>query len=358
MTVFPINSIVWGYLLYLALEKRGARSKLCRARCDVCPLWGFSRFWRRRSSSWSRRAPSAEARSPGLPVFLGAVRHGLGRLLLRRSAAEGTVGPRRQPLPRTDLLSGLSLPHHPCNSAMALKPTIAGWPLIAQLALYLAIVCAFSTLFSARLRAPDPWPGGRTTRSARRRGRPLGRRLSCRPPSAAANVRAPTPPFAHRSRPCADRRRGARPQRLHGQRAARVLPDALIVTTVLARASPSGPGGRRAGRSALQRAMFLFALVLPSVGAPPRPECRSPVRSLRRGLFHYRAAQREPRRLRHVVVLLSQRIDAQRRRPRRRSRKPDPNKKLPFVLVPGELGSGDVRHDDPDQLPRAFAARG
>ena len=77
---------------------------------------------------------------------------------------------------------------------MALKPTIAGWPLIAQLALYLAIVCAFSTLF---------WRGFERPILARRPDyairaparRPLCRRLSCRPPSAAANVPAANASF-------------------------------------------------------------------------------------------------------------------------------------------------------------------
>ena len=318
VTVFRIDSIVWGYLLYLALEKRGG--------------------------------PPVEA-LPGPMRSLSA----LGLLALLATAFELLVAARavggspvaRQVFPFSSALFGMAsvgffFAADPLFEGrlvravslylgrisysaylfhiiivMALKPTIAGWPLIAQLALYLAIVCAFSTLFWRGFERPIL--ARRPDYAIRARGAAGPSAVDCLagPRAPARTSRLPTPPFAHRSRPCADRRRGARPQRLHGQRAARVLPDAD---------RDDGPrhGARRADRAGGGRSRHCGAGHLPVRPRPAGGGCalprldRSADRRFGRcaDLFLPRRA-REPRRLRHVVVLLSQRMDPRRRRPRR-----------------------------------------
>ncbi len=117
----------------------------------------------------------------------------------------------------------------------------------------------------------------------------------------------------------------------------------------------SGGGGSPRGFGAAARTLFLFALALPVADALYRSSTGVPiVGSMAAPTYSYRAARENPAAFAMWwFYYLNEwiRDDGV----RGAIEKPDPEKKLPFVLIPGSSGP-DVRHDDPDQrrrLPRA-----
>ena len=214
---------------------------------------------------------------------------------------------------------------------MALKPMLA----TAPLALQLAHLCrsrssrsrrVFFAGFERPILAARPYYG-----AARRAAATV---------AATQRRSSPLAPFAsrHRAWPCGARRRRARPQRLHGR-------QALCVLSAPGRDGGSRPCARRArapvrpARSRWRRARFLlFALALPFADALYRRSTGLPlVATVAAPTYSYRAAHANPAAfatwwfyylnewIRDDGIRAA--IDA-----------PDPQKKLPFVLVPGSSG--------------------
>ena len=113
--------------------------------------------------------------------------------------------------------------------------------------------------------------------------------------------------------------------------------------------SPSARAAFAGGLGVAARAFLLFALALPAADALYRSLDRRADRRLGRqaDLFLSRRA-RKSRRVRHVVVLLSQRMDP-RRRHSRRNREAGPEEEAAVRPGSGKLGA-HVRHHDPHQL--------
>ena len=214
---------------------------------------------------------------------------------------------------------------------MALKPLLASAPLALQLAVYVLAILALSTVFFAGFERPilaaRPYYGA-------------ARRASCRDRRAATR----TSPLAllasrHCAWPCGARRRRARPQRLHGRQALCVLFAARRDGgSRLCACGDSAPTYDRRGRCGGARVPSVRARAalrrrsLPQLDriAAGRDESLQPT-------YSYRAAHANPTAfatwwfyylnewIREDGIRAA--IDA-----------PDPQKKLPFVLVPGSSG--------------------
>src|SRR5271165_2251926 len=147
VTLFRIDSIVWGYLLYLMLEKHPAPSLKTQA--------GSRRLGA--LVALVAAATAAELSVAGLAVGgsvaaqqvfpYSSALFGMAGVGLFRQADEAFRG--RLVSAFSFWLGRISYSAYLFHIlvVMALKPRIADWPIMLQLALYLAIVCAFSTLF-------------------------------------------------------------------------------------------------------------------------------------------------------------------------------------------------------------------
>ena len=345
-TVFRVDSIVWGYLLYLALEKR--------------PLLALKTVSAQRTFAMLGAALVA-ATALEFGVAVGAID---GNTVAQQafpysSALFGmsAVGFFRE----ADLLfkgravSAVSFYLGRISYSaylfhivvvMAVKPRIVDWPLVAQLALYIALVCALSTVF---------WRGFERPILARRPGyapRTLIRRFA--PPSPASG-RRDSPPL-----PLAGEGRGeGTPLRPSPTSLALALAlidavalardafmadrpyvfyPALVAAAILAMALAERAGRFAGGLGTAARALFLFALALPIADALYRSSTGVPiVGSMAAPTYSYRAARENPAAFAMWwFYYLSEwiRDDGV----RGAIEKPDPQKKLPFVLVPGSSG--------------------
>src|SRR5271165_1488429 len=147
VTVFRIDSIVWGYLLYLVLEKRrspslktGAGTRRLGALAALFAGAAAAELWVAGLAVGGGVAAqqafpysSALFGMAGVAFFLQADEAFRGRLISAFSFWLGRIS-------YSAYLFHILV-------VMALKPRIADWPIALQLALYLAIVAAFSTLF-------------------------------------------------------------------------------------------------------------------------------------------------------------------------------------------------------------------
>ena len=350
VTLFRIDSIVWGFLLYLALERRRA----ARAEGRRGPA---------RSSRSARRSPLAAALEFGVAMLAlegaalaqqifpyASALFGVAAVGFFREADGLFRGPRIAAL--SFYLGRISYSAYLFHIVivMALKPLVGGWPLLAQLALYVAAICAFSTLFWRGFERP--MLAARPDYSPRRGSR------------VAPATRGPTPKRAEPRRRLRVARRSAcaflaaavaGAQRLHGERALSLLSGAGRRGASSRSRSPSAPGGLRRGFGVAARAFVLFALALPAADAVYRSSTGRADRRLGRqsDLFLPRRA-REPGRVRDVVVLLPQRMDPRRRHSRRRSRSPT-RRRSSRSCSRRELGP-HVRHHDPHQFGRVSRA--
>ena len=238
VTLFRIDSIVWGFLLYLALERRppsGAERRLRpmapgrapRAACGLDP----GRARRRDLGRWRRRVGPA-----GVSLRLGGVRHDLGRRALAgRGPFPQSRRQRRKLLSRPHLVLGLSLPSHHHHGAEADDRRDAARPATGDLCA--RDPCAVDRLL-CRIRAADPGGATLLRRGASRR---RGDRRATRRSSPLASL------ASHRcARDCGARRRRARPQRLHGR-------QALCVLSALGRDGGSRACARGASAAPLDR---------------------------------------------------------------------------------------------------------
>ena len=332
VTMFRIDSIVWGFLLYLAFE------------------------------CWAPRAPAwlAGRRPLGAAVALLAVAIAL-ELWLATGALEGSAAA-HEAFPYSSALFGMMLVGVFALAdrafrwrgvrefsffigrisysvylfhiiiVMALKPKLASWPLAAQLAAYCLVICSFSALF---------WSGfERPILAGRPQYCPAPPRIPAAIPSPPRESRVSfRPPWASLALGLAVLGAGAlargafmanRPYVFY----ALVVATALLTLALADRARP--PLRRSAGTAA--RALLLFALALPladfafrtSTGLPLAASAAEPT-------YSYEAAHENPTAFAMWwFYYLNEwiRDDGI----RRSIEMPDPRRKLPFVLIPGASG--------------------
>jgi peptidoglycan/LPS O-acetylase OafA/YrhL len=330
VTLFRIDSIVWGFLLYLALERR--------------PPIGLDAASRR-----FRLGALLALLAVAIPAELGVAILAIGGDLSAQrafpyvSAAFGMIAVgavwRAEGLFRNRVVRGASFYLGRISYSvylfhliiiMALKPMMAAAPLVLQLAVYVLAILALSTIFFAGFERPilaaRPYYGG-----ARRAGAgiaaPQGGPRRFRPSllAIALGLAALAAGVLARNAFMADN-----PYAFYPLLAATaVLILALAETTRL-----HGTGAVAVGA----RAFLLFALVLPFADALYRGSTGLPlVATTAEPTYSYRAAHANPTAfatwwfyylnewIRDDGIRAA--IDG-----------PDPQKKLPFVLVPGSSG--------------------
>jgi peptidoglycan/LPS O-acetylase OafA/YrhL/lysophospholipase L1-like esterase len=379
VTLFRIDSIVWGYLLYLTMEKR---LPLAFERGPGLPLRAtrrprtiglLGRFTTRNSDhGFLRRLPALGA----LAVVATAFELWVALLAVRQIAWAQTAFPYasalfgaasvgffrqadqifkgRRVAAVSFYLGRISYSAYLFHIiiVMALKPRIADWPLAAQVTLYLAIVCAFSTLF---------WRGFERPLLAarpdyvRRRFAPV---LSSAPSRARDSGRSPSP-VRGRKQPREASPDGGRRSPFSLASFALALASllaatlarnafmanepylfypALVAAAVLAMALAERAGRRAGGLGTAARAFFLFALALPVADAFYRSSTGVPLAaSIAAPTYSYRAARQNPAAFATWwFYYLNEwiRDDGI----RGAIEKPDAQKKLPFVLIPGSWG--------------------
>jgi len=355
VTLFRIDSIVWGYLLYLMLEKHPAPSLKTQA--------GSRRLGA--LVALVAAATAAELSVAGLAVGgsvaaqqvfpYSSALFGMAGVGLFRQADEAFRG--RLVSAFSFWLGRISYSAYLFHIlvVMALKPRIADWPIGLQLALYLAIVSTLSTLFWRAFERPILAARPDYAR------RPLIRRFA--PPSP-VNRRRDSPPLPQRaSRDArlktgyAGEGRGEGQPRLWtlalslGLLAAVTLArnvfianepylfyPALVAAAVVAMALAQRAGRFAGGARLAARTLFLFALALPCADAFYRSSTGVPIaESVAQPTYSYRAAHQNPAAFAMWwFYYLNEwiRDDGI----RGTIEKPDPQKKLPFVLVPGSSG--------------------
>ncbi len=349
VTLFRIDSIVWGYLLYLALERRpllalktAGGGRLLAALGALLIVAAAVEFWVAMLALGG--GGLAQQAFPYSSAFLGMAAVGFfreadqlfkGRAIRAASFYLGRIS-------YSTYLFHIVI-------VMALKPRIADWPLVAQLALYVAIICAFSTVF---------WRGFERPILAARPdyGRRAPLALTPAPLPHTGEGLLPSPVYGRRWREAPDEGKRLRPSL-----AALALGLALIAAGVLARSAFMGDRptvfypalvaaavvamalAERAGRfasglGAAARALFLFVLALPVADALYRSSTGVPiVGSMAAPTYSYRAAHENPTAFAMWwFYYLNEwiRDDGV----RGAIEKPDPEKKLPFVLIPGSSG--------------------
>ena len=348
-TVFRIDSIVWGYLLYLALERRPLMSPKTVGRRLVALgalLVAAAAVEFRVAMLATGGEILAQQAFPHTSAVFGMAAVGLfreadqlfkGRVISAASFFLGRIS------------YSVYLFH--IVVVMALKPRIADWPLIAQLALYVAIIFAVSTLF---------WRGfERPILSARpdyvrRPPLPLIRPRFARPPSP-ANGRRDSPPLpftgegrgegkVHRPRLAplalglALLAAGALARSAFMADQPWIFYPALVAAVVIALALADRAGRLAAGFGAAARTFLLFALLLPLADALYRSSTGVPIAgSMAAPTYSYRAAHENPAAFAMWwFYYLNEwiRDDGVRAAIEKR----DPEKKLPFVMVPGSSG--------------------
>ena len=350
VTLFRIDSIVWGFLLYLALERvpllRPKSIKGAPLLVTLGAAFAAAAALEYRVALLALEGVRIAQQSfPYTSALFGIAAVGLFR------EADGFFrSPRVAAL--SFYLGRISYSAYLFHIVivMALKPLVGGWPLAVQLALYVLTICALSTVF---------WSGFE---------RPL---LAARPdyrrsPTAASqerDLKEGTPVSRHKSVDINDSGPRSRdePNRSRRWLTTAALGVAFLGTAILARnafmanepytfyAALMGSAvlavalAERAGRLAAgfgvaARALVLFALALPVADALYRSSTGVPIAgSVANPTYTYRAARENPAAFAMWwFYYLNEwiRDDGI----RGAIEKPDPEKKLPFVLVPG--GSG------------------
>ena len=343
VTLFRIDSIVWGYLLYLMLEKRPAPSldtpagsrrlvalAVLVATATAAEIW-VAGLAVGGSAAAQQAFPFSSALfgMAGVGFFRQADEAFRGRLVSAFSFWLGRIS-------YSAYLFHILV-------VMALKPRIADWPIALQLALYLAIVSGLSTLFWRAFERPilaarpnyvrgrretveaTPVLQGSLAASAltpasfpeRGKGRswlpPLGLALALiGAATLARNAFMANEPY--------------------------LFYPALVVTAVIALALAERSGRFAGGAGLAARTLFLFALALPFADAFYRSSTGMPIAgSVAEPTYAYRAARENPAAFAMWwFYYLNEwiRDDGI----RKTIEEPDPQKKLPFVLVPGSSG--------------------
>ncbi len=345
VTLYRIDSIVWGYLLYLALERRREPS----LRGD-----NGQAFVRRLAALGALAAAATalelwialkgvEGSAGAQAVFpYASAAFGMSMVGFFREANPIFMRPRLAAVSFTLGRISYSAYLFHIILVMALKPRIAGWPLIAQLAVYLAIVWAFSTIFwrgferpilaarpdyvprSALRFAPSPVSGRRDSAPLPLVGEGRGRKSRPWLISFALGLGAIGV--------------GAVARNAFMGNAPFVFYLALIATGVLCLALAERAGRFAGGFGVAARVFLLFALALPAVDALYRSATGVPLAgSTATPTYSYREARANPT---AFAMWWFYYLNEWIRDDGIRSaiEKPDPEKKLPFVLIPGSSG--------------------
>ncbi len=327
VTIFRIDSIVWGFLLYLALERRpllalktAAGGRALQALAAILVL-----------------AAAAELRAAYLALEGGRLAQqafpyasalfGVAAVAFFREADGLFKGPRVAALGFA--LGRISYSAYLFHLAvlMALKPLIGGWPILVQLALYVAAVCAFSALF---------WRGFERPVLAARPD------YHARPPA----VVAPPSPVS----PAKEGKLATAALGLGFLLAAVIARNAfmantpwlfygaVIVTALLALALAERAGRLSRSLGVGARAIVVFAVALPAADAAYRSATGVPIAgSVANPTYSYRAARENPAAFAMWwFYYLNEwiRDDGV----RGAIETADPQKKLPFLLIPGSSG--------------------
>jgi peptidoglycan/LPS O-acetylase OafA/YrhL/lysophospholipase L1-like esterase len=330
VTLFRIDSIVWGFLLYLALERRqpialDAASGRLRLASLLALLVVAIAVELAVSILAIEGAASAQFAFPYVSAAFGMIAVGVlwqaeglfqNRIVRATSFFLGRIS-------YSVYLFHLIL-------IMALKSLLASTPLALQLAIYVLAILALSTVFFAGFERPilaaRPYYGGPRAEAAAiiaphgqpRRSRPWLLAVALAVAMIGAGVLARNAFM------------GAKPYAFY---------PLLVATAVLALALVETARPRRTSALAVAaRAFLLFALALPVADALYRRSTGVPlVATVAEPTYSYRAAHTNPAAfatwwfyylnewIREDGIRAA--IDA-----------PDPQKKLPFVLVPGSSG--------------------
>jgi len=328
VTAFRIDSIVWGFLLYLALEKRPllALGHVGGGRALVALGAAFAAVAAVEFRVAMLALEGARLAQQAFPY--ASALFGVATVAFFREADGLFKAPWTAAL--SFYLGRISYSAYLFHIVivMALKPLITGWPIAAQLALYLATICAFSSVFWRGFERPI-----------------LAARPNYRARQAATSVETPGP--------VTPQRRGWAPSAALGialfsacalARSAFMANEptlfypALIAAAVLAVALAERAGRFASGLGAAARALLLFALALPVADAFYRSSTGVPIAgSVANPTYSYRSARENPAAFAMWwFYYLNEwiRDDGI----RGAIEKPDPQKKLPFVLAPKSSG--------------------
>ena len=328
---FRIDSIVWGFLLYLALERFPALAldgaggaKRLAALIALLALFVPAELSVAILAVGGN--PSAQQAFPYVSAAFGMVCVGVfqqadaafrGRVIRGVSFYLGRIS-------YSVYLFHLMI-------VMALKPMIATAPLVLQLAIYVALILSLSTIFFAGFERPilaaRPYYTAAGPAAAGAAAAPRGEAWRFRPSlvSVALALAALVAGVLARNAFMANT-----PYLFYGL----LVVTAGLVLALSARARPASRGAL----AAAARAFLLFALALPFADALYRHSTGLPLAAtIAQPTYSYRAAQANPA---AFAVWWYYYLNEWIREDGIRSKidAPDPEKKLPFVLVPGSSG--------------------
>ena len=328
VTLFRIDSIVWGFLLYLVIERLPPlsldqprdRKRLGRLIVLLAALIGAElslAIFAVDGDAMAQRAFPYVSAAFGM-VCVGVFRQAegafRGRFVRGASFYLGRIS-------YSTYLFHLMI-------VMALKPRIASAPLVLQLTTYVALILAFSTIFFAGFERPilvaRPYYGAARREAAAPLATPV-RRFRFSPVSVALALAALGAGVLARNAFMANK-----PYAFYGL---------LFVTSAFAVAlSERARPIPRGALAVTARAFFLFALALPFADAVYRHSSGLPLAAnIAQPTYSYRAARANPE---AFAVWWFYYLNEWIRGDGIRSKidAPDPEKKLPFVLVPGSSG--------------------
>ena len=331
VTLFRIDSIVWGFLLYLALERfpllalddakgRKRLGALLALLALFVPAELAVAIFAVDGHSLAQRAFPYVSAGFGMVcvgVFQQADDAFRGRFVRGASFYLGRIS-------YSVYLFHLMI-------VMALKPMIASAPLVLQLAIYVALILTLSTIFFAGFERPilaaRPYYTAARREAAAALAAPRGETRRFRPSlvSIALGLAALGAGVLARNAFMANR-----PYAFYGL----LFATAGIALALSERARPASRGAL----AAAARAFLLFALALPFADALYRHSTGLPLAAtIAHPTYSYRAAQANPA---AFAVWWYYYLNEWIREDGIRSKidAPDPEKKLPFVFVPGSSG--------------------
>ncbi len=344
-TVFRVDSIVWGYLLYIALEKRPLLALKTELGWRTFSALGVTLVAATAlefgvSITAIQGSAVAQQAFPYSSALFGVAAVGLFREAepFFRGRVASAVGFWLGRISYSAYLFHIVI-------VMAMKPMMANWPLLAQLALYVALICAFSTVFWRGFERPIlaarpnyAQSGIAHALSLSHRPRTLSGNHGTRWPAGSGKARRSRARLKSLALGVALAGAGALARDAFMGDRPYVFYPALAVAAALAMALAERAGRFAASFGGAARTLFLFALVLPVADALYRSSTGVPiVGSMAAPTYSYRAARENPAAFAMWwFYYLNEwiRDDGVRGAIER----PDPEKKLPFVLIPGSSG--------------------
>ncbi len=324
VTAFRVNSIVWGFLLFIALPRRALFPQ--RAAGAILALGAAFAL---AAALEYRIAILAleQSRFAQLLFPYSSALFGLAAVGFFREAGEAFAGPRISAL--SFYLGRISYSVYLFHIViiMALKPLVGSWPLVLQLALFIAAACAFSSLFWRAVERP-------ILESRPDYARPP---QESRPP-ATVRLEPPRSLIVTASLGLACLVAAILTRNAFMANAPVLFYASLIGAAVLSVALAERARRFAPALGVAARALVLFALALPVADALYRSSTGVPVAgSVANPTYSYRAARENPAAFAMWwFYYLNEwiRDDGI----RGAIEKPDPKGKLPFVLVPGSSG--------------------